>query len=63
MNMNIKNIYLYNKEHKGLKFFSFIAEDVEIDVESMVWTLDPDGLGLTHTDADHSYSTSGRAWL
>ncbi|KAK3535426.1 hypothetical protein QTP70_016847 [Hemibagrus guttatus] len=38
-------------------------EDVEIDVESMVWTLDPDGLGLTHTDADHSYSTSDRSWL
>ncbi|KAG7329002.1 hypothetical protein KOW79_007176 [Hemibagrus wyckioides] len=38
-------------------------EDVEIDVESMVWTLDSDGLGLTHTDADHSYSTSGRSWL
>ncbi|KAK2838954.1 hypothetical protein Q7C36_013768 [Tachysurus vachellii] len=38
-------------------------EDVEIDVESMVWTLDPDGLGLTHTDAEHSYSTSDRAWL
>ncbi|KAF5896938.1 max dimerization protein 3 [Clarias magur] len=38
-------------------------EDVEIDVESMVWTLDSDGLGLTHTDADHSYSTSDRAWL
>ncbi|XP_027010447.1 max dimerization protein 3 isoform X1 [Tachysurus fulvidraco] len=38
-------------------------EDVEIDVESMVWTLDPDSLGLTHTDADHSYSTSDRAWL
>ncbi|KAF4085618.1 hypothetical protein AMELA_G00097080 [Ameiurus melas] len=38
-------------------------EDVEIDVESMVWTLDSDGLGLTRTGADHSYSTSDRAWL
>ncbi|XP_060783422.1 max dimerization protein 3 [Neoarius graeffei] len=38
-------------------------EDVEIDVESMVWTLGSDGLGISHTDADHSYSTSDRAWL
>ncbi|XP_046705441.1 max dimerization protein 3 [Silurus meridionalis] len=38
-------------------------EDVEIDVESMVWTLDSDGLGATHTGADHSYSTSDCAWL
>ncbi|XP_052006028.1 max dimerization protein 3-like [Xyrauchen texanus] len=35
-------------------------EDVEIDVESIVWT---DGLGSSHAEADHSYSTSDHAWL
>ncbi|KAL2077712.1 hypothetical protein ACEWY4_027216 [Coilia grayii] len=36
-------------------------EDVEIDVESMVWTLESDG--SAHTDVDHSYSTPDRIWL
>ncbi|XP_063046573.1 max dimerization protein 3 [Engraulis encrasicolus] len=35
-------------------------EDVEIDVESMVWTLESDG---SAHDADHSYSTPDRVWL
>ncbi|KAK2890551.1 hypothetical protein QQF64_006665 [Cirrhinus molitorella] len=38
-------------------------EDVEIDVESMVWTLDSDGLGSSHAGVDHSYSTSDHNWL
>ncbi|KAI2644330.1 max dimerization 3 [Labeo rohita] len=38
-------------------------EDVEIDVESMVWTLESDGLGSSHAGVDHSYSTSDHAWL
>ncbi|KAL7886097.1 hypothetical protein AOLI_G00063920 [Acnodon oligacanthus] len=38
-------------------------EDVEIDVESMVWTLESDGLGTTQTEVDHSYSTPDHAWL
>ncbi|XP_012689377.1 max dimerization protein 3 [Clupea harengus] len=36
-------------------------EDVEIDVESMVWTLEADG--CTHSGVDHSYSTPDRVWL
>uniref|UniRef100_A0A673L725 Max dimerization protein 3 n=1 Tax=Sinocyclocheilus rhinocerous TaxID=307959 RepID=A0A673L725_9TELE len=40
-----------------------IAEDVEIDVESMVWTLESDGLGSSHAGVDHSYSTSDHNWL
>ncbi|XP_016305221.1 max dimerization protein 3 [Sinocyclocheilus anshuiensis] len=38
-------------------------EDVEIDVESMVWTLESDGLGSSHAGVDHSYSTSVHTWL
>ncbi|TRY91172.1 hypothetical protein DNTS_006101 [Danionella cerebrum] len=38
-------------------------EDVEIDVESMVWTLDSDGLGSSHAGLDHSYSTSDHTWF
>ncbi|ROK80930.1 Max dimerization protein 3 [Anabarilius grahami] len=38
-------------------------EDVEIDVESMVWTLESDGLGSSHAGMDHSYSTSDHTWL
>uniref|UniRef100_A0A9J7X1H6 Max dimerization protein 3 n=1 Tax=Cyprinus carpio carpio TaxID=630221 RepID=A0A9J7X1H6_CYPCA len=38
-------------------------EDVEIDVESMVWTLESDGLGSSHAGVDHSYSTSNHTWL
>lgn len=38
-------------------------EDVEIDVESMVWTLEADALGSSHAGVDHSYSTSDHAWL
>uniref|UniRef100_A0A671SFW3 Max dimerization protein 3-like n=1 Tax=Sinocyclocheilus anshuiensis TaxID=1608454 RepID=A0A671SFW3_9TELE len=38
-------------------------EDVEIDVESMVWTLESDGLGSSHAGVDHSYSTSDHNWL
>ncbi|XP_049340269.1 max dimerization protein 3 isoform X2 [Astyanax mexicanus] len=37
-------------------------EDVEIDVESMVWTLESDGLGMAQT-VEHSYSTPEHAWL
>ncbi|XP_062856225.1 max dimerization protein 3 [Trichomycterus rosablanca] len=33
-------------------------EDVEIDVESVVWTLDS-----AQMDADHSYSSSDHSWL
>lgn len=42
---------------------SIIAEDVEIDVESMVWTLESDGLASSHAGMDHSYSTSDHTWL
>lgn len=38
-------------------------EDVEIDVESMVWTLESDGLGSSHAEVDHSYSSSDHNWL
>ncbi|XP_067312876.1 max dimerization protein 3 [Pseudorasbora parva] len=38
-------------------------EDVEIDVESMVWTLESDALGSSHASIDHSYSTSDLTWL
>ncbi|XP_016087957.1 max dimerization protein 3 [Sinocyclocheilus grahami] len=38
-------------------------EDIEIDVESMVWTLESDGLGSSHAGVDHSYSTSVHTWL
>ncbi|XP_026135298.1 max dimerization protein 3-like [Carassius auratus] len=37
-------------------------EDVEIDVESMVWTLESDGLGSSRAGMDHSYSTSDYKW-
>ncbi|XP_026864423.1 max dimerization protein 3 [Electrophorus electricus] len=37
-------------------------EDVEIDVESMVWILDSDSLATTQTD-DHSYSITDHTWL
>ncbi len=38
-----------------------IAEDVEIDVESMVWTLE--SCGSSHAGVDHSYSTSDHTWF
>ncbi|KAM8910037.1 max dimerization protein 3 isoform 2-T2 [Spinachia spinachia] len=39
-------------------------EDVEVDVESVVFDcLDSDGLSITHTDADHCYSSVDNAWL
>lgn len=53
------------KGKKGSEFwpdhFPVLAEDVEIDVESMVWTLESDG--CTHTEVDHCYSTPDRVWL
>lgn len=39
-------------------------EDVEVDVESIVFDcLDSDGLGGTHTEVDHCYSSPDRVWL
>lgn len=39
-------------------------EDVEVDVESIVFDcVDPEGLHITHTDADHCYSSLDKAWL
>uniref|UniRef100_G3Q2Y6 Max dimerization protein 3 n=1 Tax=Gasterosteus aculeatus TaxID=69293 RepID=G3Q2Y6_GASAC len=39
-------------------------EDVEVDVESIVFDcLDSDGLSITHTGADHCYSSMDKAWL
>ncbi|XP_028816073.1 max dimerization protein 3 [Denticeps clupeoides] len=38
-------------------------EDVEIDVESTVWTLELDGLAGTQTEVDHCYSTPSHVWL
>ncbi|XP_069027451.1 max dimerization protein 3 isoform X1 [Embiotoca jacksoni] len=39
-------------------------EDVEVDVESIVFDcMDSDGLSITHTDADHCYSSMDKAWL
>lgn len=44
--------------------FGYLAEDVEIDVESIVFDcVDSDGLSITHTDADHCYSSMDKAWL
>lgn len=44
--------------------FGDIAEDVEVDVESIVFDcVDSDGLNITHTDADHCYSSMDKAWL
>lgn len=37
-------------------------EDVEVDVESIVF-VDSDGLSVTHTGADHCYSSLEKAWL
>lgn len=37
-------------------------EDVEVDVESIVF-VDSDGLSITHTGADHCYSSLEKAWL
>lgn len=45
-------------------FFGDITEDVEVDVESIVFDcVDSDGLNITHTDADHCYSSMDKAWL
>ncbi|XP_034088502.1 max dimerization protein 3 [Gymnodraco acuticeps] len=39
-------------------------EDVEVDVEGIVFDcVDSDGLSITHTDADHCYSSMDKAWL
>lgn len=40
----------------------FVAEDVEVDVESIVF-VDSDGLSITHTGVDHCYSSLEKAWL
>lgn len=50
------------KAHISLSLI--ITEDVEVDVESIVFDcLDSDGLSITHTDADHCYSSMDKAWL
>lgn len=65
---------LFVKKNKGIGVFVAVgesdlcllclAEDVEVDVESIVFEcVDSDGLSITHTDADHSYSSVDRAWL
>ncbi|KAK7922121.1 hypothetical protein WMY93_009023 [Mugilogobius chulae] len=39
-------------------------EDVEVDVESIVFDcVDSEELHITHTDADHCYSSLEKAWL
>ncbi|TKS72528.1 Max dimerization protein 3 [Collichthys lucidus] len=39
-------------------------EDVEVDVESIMFDcVDSDGLSITHTGADHCYSSMDKAWL
>ncbi|KAK2849334.1 hypothetical protein Q5P01_009168 [Channa striata] len=39
-------------------------EDVEVDVESIMFDcVDSDGLSITHTDADHCYSSMDKGWL
>lgn len=44
--------------------FGYITEDVEVDVESIMFdSADSDGLSITHSDADHSYSSMDKAWL
>lgn len=40
------------------------AEDVEVDVESIVFDcVDSEGLSMPHTDADHCYSSNDKSWL
>uniref|UniRef100_A0A8C8DJY5 Max dimerization protein 3 n=1 Tax=Oryzias sinensis TaxID=183150 RepID=A0A8C8DJY5_9TELE len=39
------------------------TEDVEVDVESIVFECDSDELSITHTGADHCYSSMDKAWL
>lgn len=42
----------------------YLTEDVEVDVESIVFDcVDSDGLSITHTEADHCYSSIDKAWL
>lgn len=42
----------------------FLTEDVEVDVESIMFDcVDSDGLSITHTGADHCYSSMDKAWL
>ncbi|XP_033829659.2 max dimerization protein 3 [Periophthalmus magnuspinnatus] len=38
-------------------------EDVEVDVESIVFDCVDSELHITHTDADHCYSSLDKAWL
>ncbi|XP_026185392.1 max dimerization protein 3 isoform X2 [Mastacembelus armatus] len=39
-------------------------EDVEVDVESIMFDcVDSDALSITHTGADHCYSSADKAWL
>ncbi|KAF6731294.1 Max dimerization protein 3 [Oryzias melastigma] len=38
-------------------------EDVEVDVESIVFECDSDELSITHTGADHCYSSMDKTWL
>lgn len=43
---------------------SVFTEDVEVDVESIVFDcVDSDGLSITHADADHCYSSLDKSWL
>lgn len=45
-------------------FFFAFTEDVEVDVESIVFDcVDSEGLSITHTDADHCYSSMDKSWL
>uniref|UniRef100_A0A3P9IWL2 Max dimerization protein 3 n=1 Tax=Oryzias latipes TaxID=8090 RepID=A0A3P9IWL2_ORYLA len=39
------------------------TEDVEVDVESIVFECDSDELSITHTGADRCYSSMDKAWL
>lgn len=45
-------------------FIFTLAEDVEVDVESIVFDcVDSEGLSITQTDADHCYSSMDKSWL
>lgn len=48
----------------NLVVVDYLAEDVEVDVESIVFDcVDSEGLSITHSEADHCYSSMDKAWL
>lgn len=57
-------MFLSTPIFSGVLTERLFTEDVEVDVESIVFDcVDSDGLSITHTDADHCYSSTDKAWL